>query len=103
MTEGTAGVMERRKTEREGLPSHTPGSASRLIALLFNRRTRDNWGQVSAKNSQSDLASQVTLLARPTFLDINTLAGPTGSTQSRRDNQSMRERCFRQSEHAFLL
>ena len=33
---------------------------------------------------------RVTLLARPTFLHINTLARQGGSTRSRRDDQSMR-------------
>ena len=37
---------------------------------------------------------RVTLLAGPTFLHINTLARLAGSTPSRRDNQSMRERCW---------
>ena len=37
---------------------------------------------------------RVTLLAGPTFLHINTLARPAGSTPSRRDNQSMRERSW---------
>ena len=35
----------------------------------------------------------VPLLARPTFLPINTLARSAGAARSRRDNQSMRERC----------
>ena len=50
------GAMERTKTEREGLPSPlspTPGSSSRLIEILFNRRTRDTWGQVSATSGHS--------------------------------------------------
>ena len=34
------------------------------------------------------------LLAAPTFLHINTMACPAGSTRSRRDNQSMRERLW---------
>ena len=42
---------------------------------------------------------RVTLLAGPIFLHINTLAHPAGSTQSRWDNQSMRQRCFRQWDH----
>ena len=37
---------------------------------------------------------RVTLLAGPTFLHINTLARLAGSTPSRRDNQSMCERCW---------
>ena len=37
---------------------------------------------------------RVTLLANPTFLLTNTLTRPAGSTQSRRDNQSMREHCW---------
>ena len=37
---------------------------------------------------------RVTLLAGSTFLHINTLARPAGSTPSRRDNQSMHERCW---------
>ena len=36
---------------------------------------------------------RVTLLAWPTFLHINTLARPFGSTRSRRDDQCMREHC----------
>ena len=43
---------------------------------------------------------KVTLLAEPTFLHINTSARPAWLTRSTRDNQSMRECCFRQIEHA---
>ena len=37
---------------------------------------------------------RVTFLGDPTFLHINTLARPAGSTQSRLDNQSMCEHCW---------
>ena len=37
--------------------------------------------------------SRVTLLARLTFFHINFMASPAGSSLSRWDNQSMRERC----------
>ena len=43
------------------------------------------------------------LLERPTFLLKNTLAQPAMSTQSRRDNPSMCECCFRQSERIWAL
>ena len=36
---------------------------------------------------------RATLPARSTFLHINTLAHPAESTQSRQDDQSMREHC----------
>ena len=37
---------------------------------------------------------RVTFLADPTFLHINTLTRPAGSTRSRRDNLSMCEHCW---------
>ena len=37
---------------------------------------------------------RVNLLAGPTFLHINTLVRPAGSTPSRRDNQNIRDRCW---------
>ena len=41
-------------------------------------------------------AGRVTLVAGPTFLLVNTWAHSAGSTRSRQDNQSMRERYPRQ-------
>ena len=49
---------------------------------------------------------RVTLPAGPTFLHINTLIHPAGSTRSRRDNQSMREHCCQllaQAKGSFFL
>ena len=42
---------------------------------------------------RADLPSWVTLLARQTFLHLNTLARLAGSTRPRWDDQSMRENC----------
>ena len=38
-----------------------------------------------------------------TFRPVNTLANLAGSTRSRRENQSIHERCFRQSQHAHFF
>ena len=47
---------------------------------------------------------RVTPLAGPTtFRPVNTLANLAGSTQSRRQNQSMHERCFRKSQHVHFF
>ena len=46
---------------------------------------------------------RVTLLAGQTFLHINTLARTAGSTLSRRDNQSMHERCWLGQRGQFFL
>ena len=43
-------------------------------------------------------------LAGPTtFCSVNTLANLARSTRSRRENHSMHERCFRQSQHAHFF
>ena len=49
------------------------------------------------------LARRVTRTDGPTFLPLNTLARPAGSSGSRQDKQNMRERWFTQSEHALGL
>ena len=51
-------------------------------------------GRVTRLAGSPFFNGRVTLLAGPTFLHMNTLARPAGSTPSRRDNQSMRERCW---------
>ena len=56
-----------------------------------------------AVSQKPNWSGRVTLLAESTFLHINILAHPFGSTWSRWDNQSMCEYCFRQSEHAWAL
>ena len=63
---------------------------------------RANFSYISLQNLANRLhekqkvgsAGRVTLLAGPTFLHINTLARPAESTPSRRENHSMRERCW---------
>ena len=49
------------------------------------------------------LDGRVTPIAGPTFLHINTLARPAGSTRSMRGNQSMRERCWLGQRVNFFL
>ena len=56
-----------------------------------------------AVSQKPNWSGRVTLLAESSFLHINILAHPVGSTWSRWDNQSMCEYCFRQSEHAWVL
>ena len=54
--------------------------------------------------SSEGTIQRVTLLVGSTnfFLHINTLPRPAWATRSRRDNQSMRERWFRQSQRALF-
>ena len=67
------------------------------------------WRPVYMRNKKLDspfFGGRVTLLAGPTFLHINTLIHPAGSTRSRRDNQSMREHCCQllaQAKGSFFL
>ena len=55
--------------------------------------------------SSEGTIQRVTLLVDSTnfFLHINTFPRQAWATRSRRDNQSMRERWFRQSQHARAL
>ena len=67
---GSRGVMGRRRTKgRESpLPSLPFLALLPLIALLFNRRPRDNWGQVSATNSHLT-ADETQGVTRPCLYD----------------------------------
>ena len=68
--------------------------------------SRDQMSQENYINLSSEGTIQrVTLLVGSTnfFLHINTLPRPVWATRSRWDNQSMRERWFRQSQHARAL
>ena len=66
-----------------------------LANRLHEKQKVGSAGRVTCLAGTPFFNGRVTLLARLTFLHINTLARPAGSTLSRRDNQSMRERCWR--------
>ena len=87
----------------EGSPAYPsyPGRANFSYISLQNLANRLHEKQkVGSARRVTRLAGspfcdgRVTLLARSTFLHINTLARLAGSTRSRRDDQSMREHCW---------
>ena len=69
-------------------------SLQNLVNRLHEKQKVGSAGRVTSLAGSHFFYGRVTLLAGPTFLHINTLARPAGSTPSRRDNQSMRERCW---------
>ena len=86
----------------KGSPSYPsyPGRANfSYISLqnftnrLHEKQKADSAGRVTRLAGSPSFNGTVTVLAGPTFLHINTLARPAGSTQLRRDDQSVREHC----------
>ena len=82
-------------------PSYPAGRANFSYISLHNLANRlhekqkvGSAGRVTRLAGSPFFDGRVTLLAGPTFLHINTLARPAGSTPSGRDNQSMRDRCW---------
>ena len=70
-----------------------PWASKLVIRFLIKRGEPFTWETRSWLGWTGYPPSLFTLLlAAPTFLHINTMACPAGSTRSRRDNQSMRER-----------
>ena len=69
-------------------------SLQNLANRLHEKQKVGSAGRVTRLAGSPFFDGRVTLLAWPTFLHINTLARLAGSTPSRRDNQSMRERCW---------
>ena len=69
-------------------------SLQNLANRLHEKQKVGSAGSVTRLAGSPFFDGRVTLLAGPTFLHINTLACPAGSTPSRRVNQSMRERCW---------
>ena len=69
-------------------------SLQNLANRLHEKQKVGSAGRVTCPAESPFFEGRVTLLAGPTFLHINTLARLAGSTPSRRDNQSMRERCW---------
>ena len=84
-------LLGRRVTRLPKLPQ-----ASQLFLHFLTKRgkpLRGNKKSARPEGWSSFFDGRVTLQDGPTFLLINILARPVGSTRSRRDNQSMRERC----------
>ena len=84
-------LLGRRVTRLPKLPQ-----ASQLFLHFLTKRgklLRGNKTWAHLEDGSSFFDDSVTLQVGPTFLLINTLARPVGSTRSRRDNQSTRERC----------
>ena len=77
--------------------------SSQRSRMLMQKRPLFSATRVTRLDRSPFFDCRVTLLAGPTFLHMNTLARPAGSTWSKRDNQSIRDRCFRQSEDARTL
>ena len=69
-------------------------SLQNLANRLHEKQKVGSSGRVTRLAGLPFFDGRVTLPAGPTFLHINTLARPAGSTPSRRDNQSMRKRCW---------
>ena len=102
ISEVFSGVSIRRKLVEgslSGLPQ-LPWSNQRFLNFLiklgepFTWETKNAPGRRVTRLAGSPIYyGRVTLLARLTFFHINFLARPTGSSRSRWDNQSMRERC----------
>ena len=67
-------------------------SLKNLANRLHEKQKVGSAGRVTRLAGSPFFDGRVTLLAGPTFL--HTLARPAGSTPSRRDNQSMRERSW---------
>ena len=93
-----------------GYKGHSPTRATvsyihlQNVANRFHKKQSvDSATRVTRLDRSPFFDCRVTLLAGPTFLHMNTLARPAGSTWSKRDNQSIRDRCFRQSEDARTL
>ena len=84
-------LLGRRVTRLPKLPQ-----ASQLFLHFLTKRgkpLRGNKKSARPEGWSSFFDGRVTLQDGPTFFLINTLARPVGSTRSRRDNLSMRERC----------
>ena len=64
-------------------------SLQNLTNRLHEKQKVGSTGRVTRLAGSPFFDGRVTLLAGPTFLHINTLAHPAGSTPSRRDNQSL--------------
>ena len=70
-----------------------PWASKLVIRFLIKRGEPFTWETRSWLGRTGYPPSLFTLLlAAPTFLHINTMACPAGSTRSRQDNQSIRER-----------
>ena len=83
-------LLGRRVTSLPNLPQ-----ASQLFLHFLTKRgkpLRGNKKSARPEGWSSFFDGMITLQDGPTSLLINTLARPVGSTRSRRDNQSMRER-----------
>ena len=92
-----APFMEKRYPDEKGqvrwpvYPSY-PGRANFSYISLQN--VANCWHETARSEVTLFGDVRVTLLARPTFLHKNTLTRPVGSIRPRRDNQSMRKRCW---------
>ena len=88
-------VPGRRVTRLPELPRASQPFLNFLTKLgnsLHEKQNIGSAGRVTRLGKSPFFDGRVTLLAGPTFLHINTLARPAGSTPSRRDNQNMHER-----------
>ena len=82
-----------------GWKGHSPTRATQhfltnLANHLLEKQKVGSAARVTRLAGSPFFDGRVTLLAGPTFLHINASARLAGSTPSRRDNQSMRKRCW---------
>ena len=77
-------------------------SLQNLTNCLHKRQKVASARRMTSLAGSPPFDSRVPFLAEPTFLYINTSARPPGSSRSRRDDQSMRERCCHWKDSSWL-